>query len=245
MPKKIKACIRSWNKVMPDYELVLWDTNRFDINENHFVKEACAKKKWAFAADYIRLYALYHEGGVYLDTDVLVKKRFDEFLTFDFFTAVEYHQHIVHQQNTISLLNDDRTSKSHLNKHGIGIQAAVLGSLKGHPFLKDCLDFYDTKHELLDEGKLFNGFIAPGIYSMIAEKYGFRYLDEKQYLDNNILILPSDIFAGSSMTEKSTSYAVHCCNGSWKEDKGTSFTKRIKLWGVKTRAYMVYRRFLN
>ena len=147
---------------------------------------------------------------------------------------MEYHQEIVDKENTLELLNDDGTSKSELNKGGIGIQAAVLGSIRGHPFLEDCLNFYKNKHFILDNGKIFNEFIAPGIYAMIAEKYGFRYIDEKQYLKNNILILTSDVFAGHPSYEKSTSYAIHNCNGSWREHPKPSLLKRLKSKILKT-----------
>ena len=63
-PEKIQMCIESWKKVMPDYELKLWNTQTFDIeNSVPYVREAFANRKWAFVADYIRLYALYTEGG--------------------------------------------------------------------------------------------------------------------------------------------------------------------------------------
>ena len=70
---------------MPDYELVLWDQNKFDITSVPFVEEACRVKKWAFACDYIRMYAIYKEGGIYMDTDVRVIKKFDRFLHHGFF----------------------------------------------------------------------------------------------------------------------------------------------------------------
>ena len=59
-------------------KLFKWDARSFDVDSVPFVKEACSVKKWAFASDYIRLHALYEEGGIYLDTDVYVRKRFDE-----------------------------------------------------------------------------------------------------------------------------------------------------------------------
>jgi mannosyltransferase OCH1-like enzyme len=80
MPEDAISCMKSWQKMMPEYELVLWDTNRFDVNSVPFVAEAVSVKKWAFAADYIRLYALYTEGGIYLDTDVFVRKSFTNLL---------------------------------------------------------------------------------------------------------------------------------------------------------------------
>lgn len=45
-----------------------------------YVSEALSVKKWAFAADVIRFYAIYKEGGIYMDSDMLLKKRFDEFI---------------------------------------------------------------------------------------------------------------------------------------------------------------------
>ncbi len=39
-----------------------WNERNFDCNANQYVKEAYEAKKWAFVTDYVRLYALYHEG---------------------------------------------------------------------------------------------------------------------------------------------------------------------------------------
>ena len=56
------------------------DAHNFDINAVPYVKEAFEARKWAFAADYIRMYALYTQGGIYLDSDVVLLKKFDDFL---------------------------------------------------------------------------------------------------------------------------------------------------------------------
>ena len=64
---------------MPDYEFKLWNEDSFDIDKScKFVQEAYANRKFAFVSDYVRLYALYHEGGIYMDTDIEVLKPFDE-----------------------------------------------------------------------------------------------------------------------------------------------------------------------
>lgn len=63
VPAKLQKCINSWRKCCPDYEIIKWDTKRFDVNSCGLTKEAFAAKKWAFAADYIRTYALYTMGG--------------------------------------------------------------------------------------------------------------------------------------------------------------------------------------
>ncbi len=214
---------------MPDYELICWDTSRFDIRSNQFVSEAFDAKKWAFAADYIRLYALYNYGGIYLDSDVIIRKTFDDFLQYDLFSAMEYHRPYA----ATDLINEDGTPKTpgtHIA--GIGIQAAILGSVKGHPFLKDCLTWYQDKHFILENGCYFDKLILPGILAMIAEGYGFRYLDRLQNLKDGIVILPSEILAGSRGEATSNSYAIHCAFGSWKdrpkENGAKAFLRQIR-----------------
>lgn len=208
----------TWKDVMPDYEIVCWDTNMFDINSNVFVSEAFAAKKWAFAADYIRIHALLNHGGIYLDTDVVVKKRFDEFLQYDFFTSMEYHYLEAQGQNATDRLNEDGSSKTpNTPIPGIGLQGAILGGIKGHKFLGDCLNWYQNKHFILDDGSFHDKVILPSILAMIAEKYGFLYIDKLQQLTENMLILPSEIFAGDDDQATSNAYAIHRCFGSWRD----------------------------
>lgn len=86
---KIKACMESWRKFLPDYEIKEWNEDNFDINYNDFTRDSYEKKMYAFTSDVVRLYALYAEGGIYLDTDVLLYKPLDEFLTDEGFTGFE------------------------------------------------------------------------------------------------------------------------------------------------------------
>ena len=77
IPANYQRCMDTWKKQLPDYELVLWDTQRFDINSTPWTKQALDVKLYACAADYIRLYAVYHFGGIYIDMDIEVLKPFD------------------------------------------------------------------------------------------------------------------------------------------------------------------------
>ncbi len=211
---------------MPDYEIICWDTSKFDIASNEFVAEACSVKKWAFAADYIRLHALYHHGGIYLDSDVIITKRLDEFLKYDFFSSMEYHYSYIRKKKLEDLINEDGTSKSpNTALPGIGIQAAVLGSVRGHAFLKDCLDWYQGRHFVLEDGSFFDKLIMPSILAIVAERYGLRYLDQLQVLDGGIRIFPSEIFAGDQREATPNSYAIHCCHGSWRDRSSQSRLK--------------------
>ena len=231
MPTNAIQCIDSWKAQLPEYELVLWDKNKFDITSVPFVQEACNVKKWAFAADYIRMYAIYTEGGIYLDTDVFVIKKFDEFLNNGFFTALEYHKKGAKKAKAYKLLNKDGTFKNseyRIFTGCIGLQAAVLGGVKGHSFAKACMDWYYDKHFILSDGTYFNKIIAPSIYADIAIEFGFRYKDELQKLKDNMTVYPSYVFAGNMNEAKKTSYAIHYCYGSWMDKHEENIFTQMK-----------------
>ena len=95
MPAELKRCIKSWKRKLPDYKIKKWDTHNFDIYSIPFVAEACKMRKWAFACDYIRVYALYTEGGIYLDSDVFVRNSLDFCLANRAFSAVECYPDLV------------------------------------------------------------------------------------------------------------------------------------------------------
>ena len=78
--ERAKHCLETWKKFLPDYEIKEWNEDNFDINYNNWTKHSYENKKYAFTSDVVRLYALYNEGGIYMDTDVEVYKPLDEFL---------------------------------------------------------------------------------------------------------------------------------------------------------------------
>lgn len=207
-PELVQKCILSWKKVMPDFRIICWTTGNFDINSNNFVKEAVECRKWAFASDYIRLYALYNYGGIYLDSDVFVFKSFEPFLNNRAFSAVEY---------CISS-----------NCYTCNIEAAILGAEKGHPWIKDCLEHYSERKFILDNGN-YNQVIIPEIVADIAEKkYGFIREPRFQSLESGICIYPPHVFAHAYLeyhTIKET-YAIHLCEGGWYQ-KNKSLLSRF------------------
>jgi len=91
-PKLVLKCIESWKKYLPHYELIEWNNDSIQYIRNQYMQEAFAEKKWAFVSDYVRLYALYNHGGIYLDTDEEVFKSFDEFLNLDLCLGKEEYQ---------------------------------------------------------------------------------------------------------------------------------------------------------
>lgn len=88
-PQLAQKCIDSWRRILTDYKIKEWNEENFDVSQNRYVYEAYISKKYAFVTDFVRLYALYNEGGVYMDTDVEVLGRFDDFLYHHAFSGFE------------------------------------------------------------------------------------------------------------------------------------------------------------
>lgn len=207
--------MKSWKKVMPDYEWKLWNLETFDASAAPlYVQEAIKARKWAFAADYIRMYALYTEGGIYLDSDVMVLKPFDDFLHFSFFSSLEHHPSQLEESGSIGRITPEGKRLGAEYISGMQIQAAVMGAEAKCPFVKEVLDWYIHKQFSIE---LPPDMFAPLIYARIAEKHGFLYLDKDQDLDGNMRIFRSEIFAGNRHEVTPASYAIHLCAHSWKD----------------------------
>lgn len=214
-PSKIRRCMETWRRVMPEYEVKVWNTCNFDITSVPYVKEAFDARKWAFAADYIRMYALYTEGGIYLDSDVKILKPFDPFLSYSFFSSLEYHPSQIERTGAMRLITPEGRRISDDYVSGIQIQAAVMGAQAGSPFVKEVLDWYADRHFLKPDGSLAVDLLSPQIYARVAERYGFVYRDIDQLLDGNMQIFRSEIFAGNKHEVTPASYAIHLCAHSW------------------------------
>ncbi len=83
----ILKCIESWKKYCPDYKIIEWNEDSFDVTQIPYVKDAYTDGKWAFVSDYARLAIVYQEGGIYLDTDVLLHNSLDDLLKYDCWLA--------------------------------------------------------------------------------------------------------------------------------------------------------------
>ena len=212
---------------MPDYEIICWDEERIRNLDNKFMWEAFHCKKWAFAADYIRLYALYEYGGIYLDSDVFVRRSLDSLSSHRVFSGIEY-----------CISSKNRTCN---------IEAAVIGSEPKHPFIRDCLDYFKQRRFIIGNKK-FDQQILPEIIANIAErKYSFRRHPIQQNLREDIMIYSPETIAHAYLEHSSAKqcYAVHLCEGGWYKSQVSKLTRlkslfrRIVKNPVKT-LYMLY-----
>lgn len=218
IPFVFQQYIDGWDKILPDYQKKMWSEKNFDLQlAPEYVRQAYANKKFAFVADYVRLWALYNEGGIYLDTDIELKKDLTPYLDNGFFSSVEYHKDMVKALNVLKhdLTSDFNRKPSVEHIRGIGIQSAMFGSEKGHPFLKECLLFYKDRKFILADGVLNDKVILPDILALCAEKFGFRYIEGEQILRERLHIYPQDIFTGiKNVTERTV--AIHRAHNSWR-----------------------------
>lgn len=170
-PQKIQFCIDTWKKFCPDYEIMLWDTKRFDVDSMPWTKQAFEAKKYAFAADYIRLYAVYNYGGIYLDSDVEVVKSFDDVLDLPYFVCQE------------------ADSKS--------VELAAFGAEKGTPWLKTAMEWYQNRNFVEEDGSMFIEVQPRVMKRILGKKYQLTMVSGKEDVVRDykkICVLPCDWF---------------------------------------------------
>ena len=214
-----------------------WDESNFDINFCAYTAEAYKVKKYAFVSDVARLQALYNFGGIYLDTDVEVFKKFDDYLNADFFSAVELYPEF-YTKNDADLLDEDGNPKipgteiPHLE-----IMTSILGSTPNNLFIKELMDFYINLNVTEDLVKNFRKYVNNDqLVARYATKYGFRYKDEKQLLDNNMIIYPTGIFGHAHCPNPNFEVSYHYNAATWNDSAAkakkwkTRFDKLHLLW---------------
>lgn len=193
-PKSVLKMIDSWKKFCPDYKIIEWNENNFDVNCCDYVKEAYECKKYAFVSDYARIYALNKIGGIYIDTDVELRKNLDNFLKYDFCMSFQDDEYL----NT-----------------------GLIISKKNNLILNEILNYYKKHHFIIDNNMDMTS--NPFIITNILKKHGL-IVENKRQLINNILILPSEFFCPMNYQTRilkitKNTYAIHWFSATWLDDK--------------------------
>jgi len=215
IPASQKKYIESWKRIMPRYKIKCWNEDNFDVNICAFSGTAYKLKKYSMVSDVARLFALYTEGGIYMDTDVKVLKPLDEFLIYDFFSAIEVYPTDFEKNKHLIGKDQLPIDKSKIFTGSLAILAAVIGSKKNNLLVKDTFDYFVNQPFVFADGSLNVKLINPAILAHKAIKYGFKYEDKRQYLDNNMLILSSTIFASKESSFCKETYLMHYGAQSW------------------------------
>lgn len=165
-PKLAKKCFRSWKKYCPGYEIIEWNEDNYDLSAAPlYVRQAYEAKKWAFVTDYVRLQVVYDQGGIYLDTDVELRKPLDPLLENRAYYGFEDGANV----NT-----------------GVG-----FGSEQGHPLLQEIMEDYREIPFLLEDGS-YDLLSCPVRNTAAFLRHGLRQDNSLQTLEGDVRILPSD-----------------------------------------------------
>jgi hypothetical protein len=167
-PVDIKRCMATWKKHLEGYKVIEWNESNFDIEQHPFVKAAYEAKKWAYVSDYIRAYAIYNYGGIYLDTDILLLDNFDDFLNHRAFVGFENPNYPF---------------------------TAAFGAEKEHPLVKDMLDYYDELDTYHFDFKNNNTI---SVSDILINKYGCKVGNMYQVLKEGIAVYPDTILCNPS-----------------------------------------------
>ncbi len=195
MPPLALKCIESWHRYMPDYEYKLWNEDNFDVNTVPYVKEAYETRKFAFVTDYVRLHALYTEGGIYMDTDVEVLKPYDDLLYLSGFIGFEGSKHSP-------------------------IGTGTIASIPHGEWVKEQMNAYEGIHFIRSDGSL-DQTTNPVRISGIMKAKGFLQNGlEQDYKDMHVF--PVDYFCPRQTTGEyfltENTYCDHHFMGSWSGD---------------------------
>lgn len=198
----IKKCIASWEEKLPDYTIKKWDETNTPFDKLPFLRLLYKQKKWSFITDYVRLYALYKEGGVYLDTDIEILKRFDE----------------LHKEEAFTGFQTDMESSPY------PVAAGFIGAKKRSAFILDCIKATEEKQRLN-----FNGMGGPPILTKVLFNYGVNSYKTQKI--NGVLVLEKEYFYPFYINEEYTdecikpeTICIHWWQDSWgNKKKGISY----------------------
>ena len=158
-PKLAEKCMGSWKKYCKDYQIIEWNEDSFDISKAPlYVQQAYDEKKWAYVSDYVRLYAVYMCGGVYLDTDVEIVNSLDNLLKNYAFFGFENNKHIA---------------------TGLG-----FGAEKGARILQEIMSQYDCISFIMEDGS-YDFTPCPQRNTEVFLKYGLKQNGETQMLKDD------------------------------------------------------------
>ena len=209
LPREVRSCIDSWRTCCPDYEIVRWDEDSFDVDCHPFCRAAYANQKWAFVSDYARLKIIYEHGGIYLDTDVRLLRNLDGLLDSECWLGIE-------QSNKLCAT-------------GLG-----FGAVAQNETILKLMSEYD--HVVFSTEKL-SEIACPILNTRALQRMGYLYCDDVVDLGDALIFPPKffDPIAPGSSTKNlmcSDTYSIHQYSNSWGSKNDVLRRKIIRVIGV-------------
>lgn len=190
---EVKAYIATWQQHFPDFEIKQWDESNFDVNRLLYTRQAYFAKKYAFVSDVARLHALVTEGGLYFDTDILVKKPFpEEWFELDGFGSFEHDKYV---------------------------ETGLMASEPDNQFITGFLDVYKKLHFF--KGLTFDMTTNVIRFTRFMQSKGFEMNNIEQTVDG-FTLFPQQWLCGKDWQkgryDDETTFAVHDYIGTWGKD---------------------------
>ena len=213
-PESVRRTMQTWKNVGRDYLLCEWNETNCDFDCCEYVRGAAQRKKWALLSDYFRLAALEREGGIYLDTDAVCYKSFDDLLDLHGFLGYMYD----------SLIG-----------------TAVMGFEAHHPFVRALLSVYETA-VWIDDRRFEITLPGGGKHVCNCNNTVFTWLILEFYPDfklhgrridlPELTVFPMREFEVGRVLGRG--HSVHLCQASWKNlSAKQKVFQRLKQFGAR------------
>lgn len=197
LPLQARLCLASWAYHLPDYEIVRWDEQRFNPASHPFTTDAYAAGRFAFVSDYVRMFALSEQGGIYLDVDVEVLGSLDDCLDADLFIGLEDRQRFA---------------------------TSVIGAVAGHWLPQRMLAYYDQNRFSVERA---SELVNVNEVSRLLIGYGFTGMGEhEQQGGERIYPIGSFGTANRKLACADRVFARHLFAGTWRSTRRKTMLSR-------------------
>ena len=207
-PQLVLDCMNSWKEKCPDYKVIEWNESNYDFSQSPlYVRQAYAKKKWAFVTDYVRLQVIYDNGGIYLDTDIELLKTLDDLLCNASYFGFQGETEIA---------------------TGLG-----FGAEKGCQILREMMQDYQDIPFILDDGSM-DLLPCPKRNTPVFIRRGLITDGTEQELEGGIHIYPKSFFCPleyktGRITLTENTYSIHHFSASWHGKGDILLDKKRKM----------------
>lgn len=200
LPESAQKCIASWRKYMPDYEIIQWNEDNFDVNSIPYTQQAYEAKKYAFVSDYARFKILYEHGGLYFDTDVEIIRPLDKIVANGPFMGFEINP-------------------CPQRPYGAVAPGLCLGAEAAMPIYKSILDYYSTLSFIMPDGTFNTTDAVVNITTRELIKAGLKDTDGIQQVAGTV-IYPADYFnpfddITGILRKTENTYTIHWFSKTW------------------------------
>lgn len=232
---------------MPDYTFMRWDEDSFDVNLYSLSKCACQVKKYALAADLCRLNVLAEYGGVYLDTDVELFNRFDDYLNCNFFSAVELYDEFEKENIREKYLNVDGTPKDiNVDVPHFEILTSTMGCVPNQKMIVELRDYYNSIQTTPEKALDFHQWLNyDRLFARYCAKNGFRFINETQRFGDNMIVYGTGLFGYKYCPDKRFEVSFHHNAATWRNKEDIPRMETIKMQLNKRGLLFLYHWYRN